>query len=263
MYLQTVLFLCVSSPTLCLFFWGMDRGAWWATVHRVTKSQTRLSDWAQAHMSFSYSFVEAMYSINTYWASVCAEYPCTGDGTGTMSTIPWTLTVHRTMLSDSQRSAVNSVLLPSPPWTQYCWHPRCELSTAGIPTVSSVLLPSLLWAQYSIQPRSELSTLAIPALSSVLLPCPLWTQHSCHPRCELSTPGIPLWAQYCCHPRCALTLRHGEAAGHAQSHVACEQQNQSFFPDLVNTLHSPGNSGCRQTQELKKGWWLEGKHSPW
>ena len=22
----------------------MDRGAWWATVHRVTKSQTRLSD---------------------------------------------------------------------------------------------------------------------------------------------------------------------------------------------------------------------------
>ena len=23
---------------------SMDRGAWWATVHRVTKSQTRLSD---------------------------------------------------------------------------------------------------------------------------------------------------------------------------------------------------------------------------
>ena len=25
----------------------MDRGAWWATVHGVTKSQTRLSDQAQ------------------------------------------------------------------------------------------------------------------------------------------------------------------------------------------------------------------------
>ena len=25
----------------------MDRGDWWATVHRVTKSQTRLSDQAQ------------------------------------------------------------------------------------------------------------------------------------------------------------------------------------------------------------------------
>ena len=24
----------------------MDRGAWWATVRRVTKSRTRLSDWA-------------------------------------------------------------------------------------------------------------------------------------------------------------------------------------------------------------------------
>ena len=27
----------------------MDRGAWWATVHGVTKSQTWLSDWAQSH----------------------------------------------------------------------------------------------------------------------------------------------------------------------------------------------------------------------
>ena len=25
----------------------VDRGAWWATVHGVVKSQTQLSDWAQ------------------------------------------------------------------------------------------------------------------------------------------------------------------------------------------------------------------------
>ena len=30
---------CLKNPT--------DRGAWWATVHRVAQSQTRLSDWAQ------------------------------------------------------------------------------------------------------------------------------------------------------------------------------------------------------------------------
>ena len=30
---------CLENP--------MDRGAWWATVHGVAKSQTRLSDWAQ------------------------------------------------------------------------------------------------------------------------------------------------------------------------------------------------------------------------
>ena len=29
-------FSCLENP--------MDRGAWWATVHRVTKSQTQLSD---------------------------------------------------------------------------------------------------------------------------------------------------------------------------------------------------------------------------
>ena len=27
----------------------MDRGAWWATVHRVTKSWTLLKDWAHTH----------------------------------------------------------------------------------------------------------------------------------------------------------------------------------------------------------------------
>ena len=28
---------------------SMDRGAWWATVHGVTKSRTRLSNWAHTH----------------------------------------------------------------------------------------------------------------------------------------------------------------------------------------------------------------------
>ena len=32
---------CLENP--------MDRGTWWPTVRRVAKSQTRLSDWAQAH----------------------------------------------------------------------------------------------------------------------------------------------------------------------------------------------------------------------
>ena len=30
---------CLKNP--------MDRGAWWATVHRVAKSRTRLSDWTE------------------------------------------------------------------------------------------------------------------------------------------------------------------------------------------------------------------------
>ena len=32
---------CLENP--------MDRRAWWAIAHRVTKSQTRLSEWAHAH----------------------------------------------------------------------------------------------------------------------------------------------------------------------------------------------------------------------
>ena len=33
---NTLQYSCLGNP--------MDRGAWWATVHRVTKSQTQLSD---------------------------------------------------------------------------------------------------------------------------------------------------------------------------------------------------------------------------
>ena len=29
----------------------MDGGAWWATVHRVAKSQTRLSDYTSLHFT--------------------------------------------------------------------------------------------------------------------------------------------------------------------------------------------------------------------
>ena len=31
----------------------MDRGAWWATVHGVTKSRTRLSDYTRPHTGIS------------------------------------------------------------------------------------------------------------------------------------------------------------------------------------------------------------------
>ena len=34
-------YACLENP--------MDRGAWWATVHGVTKSQTRLSDFTSLH----------------------------------------------------------------------------------------------------------------------------------------------------------------------------------------------------------------------
>ena len=37
----------------CLEY-SMDRGAWWATVHGVAKSQTRLSDFGFLSLLFSY-----------------------------------------------------------------------------------------------------------------------------------------------------------------------------------------------------------------
>ena len=40
----------------------MERGAWWATVHGVTKSQTHLSDWILLHSVLGY----LVYIINAF-----------------------------------------------------------------------------------------------------------------------------------------------------------------------------------------------------
>ena len=42
---------CLENP--------MDRGAWWATVHRVTKSRTRLSNFTFTLLSFGYIIYQA------------------------------------------------------------------------------------------------------------------------------------------------------------------------------------------------------------
>ena len=52
--------------------------------HKESDTAEQLST---AHTSFSCSFAEDVHSINTDWASLCAEFPCTGDGTGTMTTV--------------------------------------------------------------------------------------------------------------------------------------------------------------------------------
>ena len=40
---------CLENP--------MDRGAWWATVHRVAKSQTQLSNFTFTSLSFSLTLI--------------------------------------------------------------------------------------------------------------------------------------------------------------------------------------------------------------
>ena len=48
----------------------LDRGNWWATVHGVTKSRTRLSDWAHVHPRQS---TDPMQSSSKLSATVSTE----------------------------------------------------------------------------------------------------------------------------------------------------------------------------------------------
>ena len=48
----------------------MDREAWWAAVHGVTKSWTRLSDWIELKVLFRCKYVYIQYSKSTFTSSV-------------------------------------------------------------------------------------------------------------------------------------------------------------------------------------------------
>ena len=48
----------------------MNRGVWWATVHRVAKNWTRLSDWAHTHTPPINSLCEYIY---IYFKSLCSS----------------------------------------------------------------------------------------------------------------------------------------------------------------------------------------------
>ena len=54
---------CLENP--------MDRGAWWAAVHGVAKSWTRLSDWRFHFLLWQHEECKCRAWINSYWVSWC------------------------------------------------------------------------------------------------------------------------------------------------------------------------------------------------
>ena len=55
----------------------MDGGAWWAAVHGVTKSQTRLSD-----LSFTFHFHALEKEVATHFSVLAWRIPGTGEPGG-------------------------------------------------------------------------------------------------------------------------------------------------------------------------------------
>ena len=77
---------CLENP--------MDRGTWWATVHRVAKSRTRLSDSAQ-HVTKSYIFnsfqPKSHFIQGTFPRPLVQDLPTSEHFLSSCLTAPWTL----------------------------------------------------------------------------------------------------------------------------------------------------------------------------
>ena len=58
----------------------MDRGAWWAAVHEVTTSQTRLSDF-----TFTFHFLALEKEMATHSSVLAWRIPGTGEPGGLLS----------------------------------------------------------------------------------------------------------------------------------------------------------------------------------
>ena len=59
------------------YFWlenSMNRGAWWATVHGVTKSQTWLSDWVRTHTQGNHVISNVISNCQTVFQIVVPYY---------------------------------------------------------------------------------------------------------------------------------------------------------------------------------------------
>ena len=113
----------------------MDRGAWWATIHRITKDQTPLSDWAHSTLAHGmngtfYHHQHRWYYLDIIWLliKVSVQFNC--------SIVSNSLWPH----------GLKHARLPCPTATPRACSNSCPLSRWCHPTISSsaVLFSSCL-----------------------------------------------------------------------------------------------------------------------
>ena len=71
------------APHSSTLAWKMDGGAWWAAVHGVTKSRTRLSD-----VTFTFHFHALEKEMATHSSVLAWRIPGTGEPGGLLSMGP-------------------------------------------------------------------------------------------------------------------------------------------------------------------------------
>ena len=144
----------------------MDRGAWWAAVHGIAKSWTRVSIWAYTHMLTA--FLSHMVSAHavTYTLEARSTSVQFSRSFGSNSATPWTAACQTSLSITNSRSLLMSIklVMPSNHLILCCLLLLPPSISPSIRVFSNVSVLRIKWPEYwsfsfNISPSNEYSGL--------------------------------------------------------------------------------------------------------
>ena len=137
----------------------MDGGAWWATVHGVTKSQTWLSDWGHTHTQTSQvnelsSFL-CISSVAQSCPTLCDSMDCSTPGLPVHHQLPESTQTHVHWVRDAIQPS-HPLSSPSPPAFNLSQHQGLFKWVSSSHQVAKVLEFQLQHQSFQWTPRTDL-----------------------------------------------------------------------------------------------------------
>ena len=103
---------CLENP--------MNRGAWLATVHRLTKSQTRLK-WLSMHIRIYNVYLTKTFRWGSNWDELVLRHVIRGQCSPFLSTYSIILAREKCLETVTKEKEVTMIVLDQPSFLSWCW----------------------------------------------------------------------------------------------------------------------------------------------
>ena len=136
---------------------SMDRGAWWATVHRVAKSQTWLK-WLSTHIRIYNVYLSKKFRWGSNWDELVLRHVIRGQYSPFLSIYSIILAREKCLETVAKGNEVTMIVLDQPSFLPWCW-----------PIAFSVKL-KILWREMGKWLFYRLSAVLLPPCINSLAP---------------------------------------------------------------------------------------------